>query len=250
MSDLSNNSPIATTPILYIDTTSDRLMLGLSCHGRIIYRYEELCDSHRYHSALMTPAIQGMLSEAGLTAHDLSAVAVNTGPGSFTGVRTGIITARTMAQFLPVRVFAFNSFEILALPHNVSNDNQSIPTAVYLNARRGKSFHALLHYKAEGPVYNREPDLIMLPDDFTTIESFSTTRSPRIIASDSLRDFLPEQASIQYFSKMPFTPECMLTLIQRYAICFERPWQAVLPLYLQEPSITLKKPPTPLQESF
>lgn len=237
-------SILTNAPILYIDTTHDRLMLGLSDQGQLVGRYEELCDSHRYHSALMTPAIQTLLKEAGLTPQSLAAIAVNIGPGSFTGVRTGIITARTMAQFLPVRVFAFNSFELLALANESDKETEPLTptqaTAVYFNARRGKSFHAILAESNDGPVYTRQPSLVQLPDAFDA----EAAATPRILAVDSLQECLPETASIQYFSQMPFTPLRMLQLLQRYAAAFERPWQQVLPLYLQEPSITLKKPPT------
>jgi tRNA threonylcarbamoyl adenosine modification protein YeaZ len=236
-------SAIANAPVLYIDTTHERLMLGLSIQGQLVGRYEELCDSHRYHSALMTPAIQNLLKEADVTPQSLAGIAVNIGPGSFTGVRTGIITARTMAQFLPVRVFAFNSFELLALADEIDNEAKrqirAQATAVYFNARRGKSFHATLSESNEGPVYTRQPGLVQLPDAFDD-EAASV---PRILAVESLRECLPDVAAIAYFSQMPFTPPRMLQLLQRYEAAFERPWQQVLPLYLQEPSITLKKPP-------
>jgi len=46
----------------------------------------------------LIPAIQDAMSEAGVTFNDLDAIAVGTGPGSFTGIRLGLSTAKTLAQ--------------------------------------------------------------------------------------------------------------------------------------------------------
>jgi tRNA threonylcarbamoyl adenosine modification protein YeaZ len=237
-------------PILYVDTASDTLMLGLSRNGAMVGRYGQPCDSHRYHSALMTPAIHALLEENGLAPRDLAAVAVNRGPGSFTGVRTGLITARTLGQFLPVSLYAFNTFELLAWQFAPETG----PVAIHLDARRGKSFHAVLRYGPDGPVVLREPALVslsgnssrrteMLPDDEEPGGLLLASESLlALLATDSSSD--PDSARpsqpAHFLDKHPYTPDIMMALVERYGPAFRTPWRDMSPLYLQEPSVTLR----------
>ena len=54
-------------------------------------------EDTRSHAEVLAPGIHTMLSEAGVTGHDVDAVVVGVGPGPFTGLRSGIATARTLA---------------------------------------------------------------------------------------------------------------------------------------------------------
>lgn len=244
--------------VLYIDTTSSRLMLGISRNQVMLATYEQPCESHRYHSALMTPAIQDLLAQAGLRVGELQAIAVNHGPGSFTGLRTGIITTRTMAQFLHMPVYVFNTFELLAYQHLAYKDvgeaaaHPTNPVSIYLNALRGKSYHACLHYTETGPQYLQEPSLQVLDlalsrtpssQDATTIASppicIEPTAHPcEVLVAPALQAIYPHPWTA-LVDETTSTPALMGALLQRYPAYFQRPWQEVRPLYLQEPSITL-----------
>lgn len=213
---------------LFIDTTTNRLMLALGQPGRITAAQDVPCESHRYHSALMIPAIEDMLRDNGLAVADLKALAVNVGPGSFTGIRTGLITARTMAQFLDLPVYCFNTFELLAA-HAVE------PTAIYLDALRGRAYYACLSWTEDGPQYWRQPPgLVRLnenPPDPPPIA--------RLMVSPGLEGYFP-WAKPRLVPADFFSPNAMALLMARYGPWFARPWPDVHPLYLQEPSITLK----------
>ncbi|MBQ6371454.1 MAG: tRNA (adenosine(37)-N6)-threonylcarbamoyltransferase complex dimerization subunit type 1 TsaB, partial [Firmicutes bacterium] len=67
------------------------------------------------HLQNLTPQIDQILKENGLKAGDLTAVAVSHGPGSFTGIRIGVSTARALAQILNIPCIAVPSLEGLAL---------------------------------------------------------------------------------------------------------------------------------------
>lgn len=54
-------------------------------------------EDTRSHAEVLAPGIHAMLSEAGVKGQDVDAVVVGTGPGPFTGLRSGIATARTLA---------------------------------------------------------------------------------------------------------------------------------------------------------
>jgi tRNA threonylcarbamoyladenosine biosynthesis protein TsaB len=215
---------------LFIDTTTSRLMLALGNANGLIASQNVPCDSHRYHSALMIPAIEDLLNENGLTVKDLTALAVNTGPGSFTGIRTGMITARTMAQFMHLPVHAFNTFELLAA-------NYDYPVAIYLDALRGRSYHATLCWGEQGAQYWRQPPgMVMLTDD----DLPSPPMQARLLVSPGLEPYFP-WARPNLIEANFFSPTAMAQLMARFGQGFVRPWPDILPLYLQEPSITLKK---------
>lgn len=214
---------------LFIDTTTSHLMLALGDSERLLVAQNVSCESHRYHSALMIPAIQDMLAEKDLTVQDLQAIAVNVGPGSFTGIRTGIITARTMAQFLNLPVHCFNTFELLAA-------DSMYPLAIYLDALRDRSYHATLSWCETGPKYWRQPPGLFT---FNGHPPEHPMQARLLVSPGLVRHFPDTKPSI-----IPddfFSPSAMAKLMAQYGSRFSRAWQDVLPLYLQEPSITLKK---------
>ncbi|WP_303675072.1 tRNA (adenosine(37)-N6)-threonylcarbamoyltransferase complex dimerization subunit type 1 TsaB [Vampirovibrio chlorellavorus] len=214
-------------PVLHLDTTTAQLHVGLSQAGEILFEDCLPCESHRYHSAMLVPAIQELLASAGLTVNDLTALAVNQGPGSFTGIRTGVITARTMAQFLQVPVYQFNTFELLAAGHDS-------PVAVYLDALRGRAYHAHLHIQSSGTAYQQPPTLVQL--DTATLPEAGT----QCLISPTLTEYFLGRTA-QPVSEGWRPQAAMLRLMSRAAAAYEQEWSAVRPLYIQEPSITLKK---------
>lgn len=228
---------------LFLDTTSSRLMLGLSINGQMITRRVMPCDSHRYHSALLIPAIQEMLTEQGLKIRQLSALAVNLGPGSFTGIRTGIITARTLGQFLEIPVYGLNQFELLTA-------GQEKLISVFLDALRGRAYHAQLQFNEQGPVYQEPPSLKNLDSSEPCYFNLDAADTHYFISPTLKHLFQPiedqqrkinQKASVDCISEDFFSPDAMLKLITAYPKIFVKSWQHIRPFYLQEPSITLAK---------
>ncbi len=62
----------------------------------------------------LLPAVEALLAEAGQQVGDFSGVAVDQGPGSFTGVRVGVTTAKTLAWALEIPVVGIDSLAVLA----------------------------------------------------------------------------------------------------------------------------------------
>lgn len=221
------------THILYLDTTTHNLMLGLSDAQKVQVQCTAPCESHRYHSAMLIPAIQDLLNESGLSVKDLTALAVNLGPGSFTGIRTGVTTARTMGQFLKIPVYAFNTFELLSA--QVGAPSQA-NVAIYLDALRLRSYHAILRMTPQGPCYQQPPILQILSNEQKPAPSNSNSI---VLISPTLAPLF-SQKDIRFIEES-FTPELMLQLIQQSGEVFQKNWQEIKPFYLQEPSVTVKK---------
>ena len=97
------------------------------------------------HLLNLTPQIDQILKENGLKAGDLTAVAVSHGPGSFTGIRIGVSTARALAQILNIPCIAVSSLEGLALRAQEETDGLLICPA--LDARRKQVYGAAYEMK-------------------------------------------------------------------------------------------------------
>ena len=226
--------------VLYMDTAGAELMLGISVDGTVQFRHREGPGSQRYHSALLIPAIQQGLKQLGLSIQQLDAVCLNAGPGSFTGIRTGIATGRTLAQFLPGLgsvLHVFNTFELLA-GHGLTEVSHHPAVAIYLDARRERAYHAMVGFDSTGPFYVKDPTLAALSDCLPE-------RIPLLVSASLEALLLLPDGNLQTVESLNvFTPEVMMHLLGAYGHHFRYPWQEVKPLYLQEPSITQRKTQT------
>ena len=122
-------------------------------------------ESPLRHEETVMPAVDELLSAAGLSPADLAALAVDVGPGSFTGVRIGVCHGNAMALALGVPVVSVNALEALAWPLL----GGSRPVAAIIDARNGNGYGAL--YGPDGAVLlspcaiEIEPFLQSLPKD-------------------------------------------------------------------------------------
>jgi len=112
--------------------------------------------NHESHSERILPAADWLLKTLGITLRDLAAVAVSQGPGSFTGLRAGIATAKGLAFSLGVPLFGIPTLEALAAN---SPPGAGLVCAV-LNARRGEVFRALFRSEPTG-LQRLEPDSLV-----------------------------------------------------------------------------------------
>ena len=99
----------------------------------------------------LAPAIQKLLAQDGLAPKDLHAIAVVQGPGSFTGLRVGIATAKVMAYALQIPIVAIDTLEVIAQQVSDSRTEPGSPTVpgsqsldlfAVADAFRGQSFWA------------------------------------------------------------------------------------------------------------
>jgi len=87
----------------------------------------------------LLPVIDGMLDEAGIVKGDLDAIAVTRGPGSFTGVRIGVATAKGLAYGLDRPLYAVSTLEAMAAAMLFGRRDSDWAVPV-LDARRGDLF--------------------------------------------------------------------------------------------------------------
>jgi tRNA threonylcarbamoyladenosine biosynthesis protein TsaB len=99
-----------------------------------------------------------MLKDCSLELEDLDAVGVSVGPGSFTGIRIGVVTAKTLAQTLEIPAAGVVSLDILARAFSNQPDEVICPI---IKVRKGEVYHAF--YKAESGEVRRLTEYAALP---------------------------------------------------------------------------------------
>jgi len=122
--------------VLAIDTATRQVGAAIGDGGTI--RGEVRLAGGRRHAEQLVPAISALLDWTGVRLDQLAAIAVDVGPGLFTGLRVGITTAKVMAQALRVPVVPIASLDLVAYPVRYS---PRLVVAV-LDARRREVFHA------------------------------------------------------------------------------------------------------------
>ena len=103
--------------LLAIETSG---LYGSVCLGRVnsedspeVVGTIELTQSERS-ARTLAPAIQNLLADHQVETNQLGATAVTSGPGSFTGLRVGITTAKTMAYVLDAKLFGINTLAVIS----------------------------------------------------------------------------------------------------------------------------------------
>ncbi|CAN5785867.1 tRNA (adenosine(37)-N6)-threonylcarbamoyltransferase complex dimerization subunit type 1 TsaB [soil metagenome] len=96
----------------------------------------------RRHGELVAPTVQRVLTEAGVAPRDLTRIAVGVGPGPFTGLRVGLMTARTLAVVTGAEVVGVCTLDILARAVVTERSVGGSPFVVATDARRKEVYWA------------------------------------------------------------------------------------------------------------
>ena len=99
--------------LLALDTATPAVTVAVA-DGDVVLAERTTVDARR-HGELLAPAVEAVLAEAGVARTELDRVAVGVGPGPFTGLRVGLVTARTLGTVLEVPVVGVCTLDVLAL---------------------------------------------------------------------------------------------------------------------------------------
>ena len=95
------------------DTATPLVTVALADGDDVVV--ELVSDQKMKHGEQLAPLIERALAEAGVVRHDLTALGVGVGPGPFTGLRVGLVTARTLAHVLEIPVYGACTLDVLAV---------------------------------------------------------------------------------------------------------------------------------------
>lgn len=98
--------------MLAIDTSTHVLGIALADEKKILGEYTT--NIKKNHSVRLMPAVESLMKESGVAPDELEAIAVTTGPGSYTGVRIGVTTAKSMAWALNIPLYPVSTLQVFA----------------------------------------------------------------------------------------------------------------------------------------
>lgn len=143
--------------ILHIDTAVSTASVCISKDGSLLAMAEN--RNQKDHAEWLHSAIDRLLKENGIEINDLNAVAVSNGPGSYTGLRVGLASAKGFCFALNIPLITISTLEVMtisALESQFTNQliNQSTLFCPMIDARRMEVFTAL---------YDKELNIILMP---------------------------------------------------------------------------------------
>ena len=141
--------------LLAFDTSTPAVTVALHDGERVVARQTRV-DARR-HGELLAPAITAVLDEAWVPRQDVTAIAVGVGPGPYTGLRVGLVTARTLAFVLEIPVYGVCTLDVLAA-EAVDTGAVTSPFAVATDARRKEVYLATYDEhgtRLDGPVVEK-----------------------------------------------------------------------------------------------
>lgn len=165
---------------LAFDTATERCVVAIGDGQRLLAEIDVAAP--RDHMARLVPLIQVVLAEAGrLAIGDMDAIAVGLGPGSFTGVRIGVATAKGLARAAKLPLFGVPTLDVVAQAFWAVDR----PIVVLADAARGEVYP--MTYAWRGGVLTRA-DRFEVLDAATAAARLASdmTQTPPVLAGDGL----------------------------------------------------------------
>ena len=105
--------------VLGIETATPQVGVAIGGHEGVIASFHTARD--RRHAETLAPAIQFLCAQTQLELNDIGVVAVDIGPGLFTGLRVGLATAKAVAHACKVPMIGISSLDLAAFPARFSD---------------------------------------------------------------------------------------------------------------------------------
>jgi tRNA threonylcarbamoyladenosine biosynthesis protein TsaB len=166
--------------LLCIDSASTMLSVAIS--DGVDVCADATLPTHRTHAMHMHPTIARVCAEIGVTPQHWTAIAVGCGPGSYTGVRLAIATAKTLAWVQRLPVYTVSTLEAMAYTAWCVLDKPRCVVVPVIDGRRGCVYSAA--FFSDGASWKRiNEDRLRPMDDIWALREPSC---PLIVASDGL----------------------------------------------------------------
>ncbi len=127
--------------ILALDTSGKTTTVALHAGGTTA----EFSGGSNDHCENLAETIQNLLTECGAAASDITEILVGVGPGSFTGLRIGLATAKGLAVATNARLLGYSSLGLVAA--NVCDELETNEIYIVADAQRNEVFHGGFSYE-------------------------------------------------------------------------------------------------------
>jgi tRNA threonylcarbamoyl adenosine modification protein YeaZ len=226
---LGLDTATAATATAVVEVTADRLVV----------RAERSAVDPRAHGELLAPQIVAVLADAGARPADLAAVVAGTGPGPFTGLRVGLVTAAVLGQALGIPTYAGCSLDALAAAAEPAGGRLLVAT----DARRREVYWAVYAgggagARLAGPAVERPAALAGRLADLGVRVAVGegAHRCPDELAA----------AGVKVRDQPRYPPAAALVELAADRIRRAAPSEPLTPRYLRRPDAAQPRPPKPV----
>ncbi|SFV20201.1 tRNA threonylcarbamoyl adenosine modification protein YeaZ [Micrococcus terreus] len=207
-------------PLLAIDASATA-SAAVVHRGQVLARFAS--TETNTHAEVLTPAVQQVLAEANVEARELAGLVAGVGPGPFTGLRAGLVTAQTLGFAWNLPVFGVMSLDAIALPAAEDAFRAGVEEfVVATDARRKEVYWA--HYVSVGGQFQRlHGPFVTAPSDVTPLPAYGAGAglyADILHAVEGFSDAVPDAGQ--------------LGLVGELALRRGRGLMPVVPLYLRD----------------
>lgn len=218
--------------ILAIDTATAQVSCAVGGHEGVLASVE--VARGRRHAETLAPAIQFACRQARVELQELGVVAVDVGPGLFTGLRVGVATGKAMASALRVPMIGVSSLDLLAFPARFSSRR----IGAVIDARRGELFFAFYRQVPGGVQRVTEP-AVGSRDDLAS-ELLATREEHLLVGDGAIRyaDDLVDVARVELADHALAYPSAASLVQLAHAMALREEWISpweLRPVYLRQP---------------
>ena len=218
--------------ILGIETATEQVSVAIGGHEGVLGSFE--LTRGRRHAETLVPAIEFLCDQAGIEMAEFSAIAVDIGPGLFTGMRVGIAAGKAIAQALRVPMIGISSLDLLAFPLRYSERT----IAAVIDARKGEVFTAFYRTVPGGVQRVTEPRCSSVDD---LVADLIARGQPTVCVGDGAlryRDDISAAVRVefaeQFLAHPSSSPLVQLAHAKALREDWVNPWE-IQPLYLRAP---------------
>lgn len=165
--------------ILGITTSTAQVGCAIGGHEGILGSVHS--TRGRRHAETLAPAIDFLCRQTRVELGDIGAIAVDVGPGMFTGLRVGVAAAKALSHARRLPMVGVTSLDLLAFP--LRHSNRLIVCAI--DAGRGELFHASYRHVPGGVQRTSEPE-VSSPADLAS-DLMATNDEVLLVGDGSLR---------------------------------------------------------------
>lgn len=221
--------------LLAIDTALNACSVAITDGGRTLARL--ISAGGKGHAERLLPLIEEARLQAGIALTALDGIAATIGPGSFTGIRTALATARGLGLALDRPVYGVTTTQALA----AAAARPGRATVAVIDARRDEVYlQVFAAHDGEGPgSATTAPLLLALKDAAALLPAEPLT----LVGSGSA--LLADTFGRADLHLSPVTPDPDPVIVARIAAAMPKPQAAPAPLYVRPPDAALPKAPQP-----
>jgi len=218
--------------ILGIETATAQVSVAIGGHEGVIGSFE-VCRGRR-HAETLTPAIEFVCAQADIALDEIGLIAVDVGPGLFTGMRVGLAAAKAIAQAQRLPMIGISSLDLLAFPLR----HGSRPIAACIDARKGEVFWSTYRPVPGGVQRISEPAVGSIDD--VIAELVANRLDPLLVGDGALRHREQLAGAVvgevvdQFLAHPSAAPLVQLAHARALREDWVNPWD-LEPLYLRKP---------------